>query len=462
MEYSTFPSGPQGPKGKILLKSVKFILKSLKKRNILSVKGGRRVEGEGRIILHVDMNSFYASVECLHRPELRDLAVAVGGDAEARHGIILAKNQRAKKCGVKTGEALWQAREKCPDLVIVHPHYDQYLRFSRLAREIYGEYTDRVEPFGLDECWLDVTGTESHRKGGEALAHELRRRIKGELGVTVSVGVSDNKIFAKLGSDYKKPDAVTVFARRDMREKVWPLPVTELLYVGPATGRKLRGYGVETIGQLAETPTEYLQSWFGKVGPMLKGFANGCDLSPVARAGEESPVKSVGNSMTTARDLCTAEDISAAYWVLCESVAARLREGGFLCRTVQIDLRDFGLYSFQRQVGLEAPSCLASELHRAAMDLVRANWDPRRPLRSVGVRGTELIPMGAPCQLNLFLEEETRERRERLERSVEDIRRRFGKAAIARAATRLHGDLWSPDLEKTQVIHPIGLLKASI
>ncbi|MBR5701743.1 MAG: DNA polymerase IV, partial [Oscillospiraceae bacterium] len=194
------------------------------------------------------MNSFYASVECLHQPALRDKPVAVGGDAEARHGIILAKNQLAKKFGVKTGEALWQARQKCPDLVIVHPHYDQYMRFSRLSREIYGEYTDRVEPFGLDECWLDVTGTESQRKGGEALAQELRRRIMAELGVTVSVGVSDNKIFAKLGSDYKKPDAVTVFSRREMGEKVWPLPVTDLLYVGPATGRKLRNYGVETIG----------------------------------------------------------------------------------------------------------------------------------------------------------------------------------------------------------------------
>ena len=420
------------------------------------------MEVQGRIILHADMNSFYASVECLHQPGLRDRPVAVGGDAEARHGIILAKNQLAKKCGVKTGEALWQAREKCPELVIVHPHYDQYIRFSRLAREIYGEYTDRVEPFGLDECWLDATGTESGKRGGEALAHELRRRIRSELGVTVSVGVSDKKIFAKLGSDYKKPDAVTVFARRDMREKVWPLPVTDLLYVGPATGRKLRGYGVETIGQLAETPPEYLKSWFGKVGLMLHGFANGCDISPVAMAGEESPVKSVGNSMTTVRDLRSLEDISAAYWVLCESVAARLREGGFLCRTVQIGLRDFGLYSFERQLALEAPTCQARELHRAAMTLATAHWDPRRPLRSVGVRAADLLPDDAPRQLDLFRDEAQRERQERLERSVEDIRRRFGKAAIVRAAARLHGDLWSPDLEKTQVIHPIGLLKASI
>ena len=420
------------------------------------------MEGQGRIILHADMNSFYASVECLHQPALRDQPVAVGGDAEARHGIILAKNQLAKRFGVKTGEALWQARQKCPDLVIVHPHYDQYIRFSRLAREIYGEYTDRVEPFGLDECWLDVTGTESQVKGGEALGQELRRRVKAELGVTVSVGVSDNKIFAKLGSDYKKPDAVTVFSRREMGEKVWPLPVTDLLYVGPATGRKLRNYGIETIGELARTPPEYLQSWFGKIGPMLHGFANGCDLTPVARAGEESPVKSVGNSMTTVRDLVSLEDISAVYWVLCESVAARLRLGGFLCRTVQVGLRDFGLYSFERQLALEAPSCLATELHRAAMALVEENWDPRRPLRSVGVRGTELIPASVPRQLDLFQDEARRERQERLERSVEDLRRRFGKAVIGRAAARLHGDLWSPDLEKTQVIHPIGLLKGSI
>ena len=428
----------------------------------MRTKGESGVEGQGKIILHADMNSFYASVECLHQPDLRDKPVAVGGDAEVRHGIILAKNQLAKKFGVKTGEALWQARQKCPDLVIVHPHYDQYIRFSHLAREIYGEYTDRVEPFGLDECWLDVTGTESQAKGGEALAHELRRRVKAELGVTVSVGVSDNKIFAKLGSDYKKPDAVTVFARREMRQRVWPLPVTDLLYVGSATGRKLRNYGIQTIGELARTDPAYLKSWFGKVGPMLRGFANGYDITPVARAGEESPVKSVGNSMTTVRDLASLEDIDAVYWILCESVAERLRKGGFLCRTVVVGLRDFGLYAFERQLTLETPSCLAAELHRAAMELVRRHWDPRRPLRSAGVRGTELIPASAPLQLSLFLEEAGRERQERLERSVEDIRRRFGKAAIGRAVTRLHGDLWSPDLEKTQVIHPVGLLKGSI
>ena len=222
-----------------------------------------------------------------------------------------------------------------------------------------------------------------------------------------------------------------------MGEKVWPLPVTDLLYVGPATGRKLRNYGVETIGQLAQTPPEYLKSWFGKVGPMLHGFANGYDLTPVARAGEESPVKSVGNSMTTTRDLVSLEDISAVYWVLCESVAARLREGGFLCRTVQIGLRDFGLYSFERQTVLETPSCLATELHRAAMALVEAHWDERRPLRSVGVRGTELIPASSPRQLSLFSgpeADETREeaaaRERRQQEAILAIREKFGKNAV--------------------------------
>lgn len=205
-----------------------------------------------RTILHCDMNNFYASVECLYNPALRGKPVAVGGDVEARHGIILAKNYEAKKYGVQTGEALWQAKQKCPGLTIVPPSFEKYLRFSRLAREIYGCYTDRIESFGLDECWLDLTGSERLFGGGKAVADKLRERIKFELGVTISVGVSHNKIFAKLGSDMKKPDATTVITRENYKDVVWPLPVSDLLFVGPATTRKLARYGIHTIGQLAQ------------------------------------------------------------------------------------------------------------------------------------------------------------------------------------------------------------------
>ena len=327
----------------------------------------REVRKTERTVLHVDCNAFYASVECLYHPELRTRPVAVGGEAEKRHGIILAKNQQAKICGVTTGEALWQARQKCPDLVILPPDYGKYIRFSRLCREIYGDYSPQVESFGLDECWLDVTGTPRLAAlGPRLLAEEIRERVKEELGITVSVGVSYNKIFAKLGSDYRKPDAVTVFGRESMREKIWPIDVAELLYVGRATERKLRAFGVSTIGELALTPVEWLQGWFGKWGLMLHCFANGLDSSPVARTGEESIIKSIGNSTTTPRDLTCEQDADIIFWMLCESVAARLREGGFRCRTVQISLRTNELFCFERQMKLPEPTCLAAELHAAA------------------------------------------------------------------------------------------------
>ena len=311
-----------------------------------------------RTVLHIDMNSCFASIECLHQPAIRDKPVAVGGDVEARHGIILAKNQIAKKYNIKTGEALWQARQKCPELVIVQPHYDLYLRFSRLARQIYSEYSPQVEPFGIDECWVDMTGIEKLNKGAEALANEIRERIKFELGITVSIGVSFNKIFSKLGSDYKKPDAVSVFTRENFRERIWPLPVSDLLYVGPATTRKLSKYGIHTIGELAQTDPQYLQDWFGKLGFVLYSFANGLDTTPVCSTGDEAIIKSVGNSTTAPRDLSCDDDASIIYWMLSESVAERMRDDGFLCRTVQIYVRDNELNWFERQMKLPAPTCL--------------------------------------------------------------------------------------------------------
>jgi DNA polymerase-4 len=414
-----------------------------------------------RTIFHIDMNSCYASIECLHRPELRDKPVAVGGDVEKRRGIILAKNEHAKKYNIKTGEVLWQAKQKCPELVILPPRFDLYIRFSRLAREIYAEYSNQVESFGIDEAWVDVTGTQKLMElGGEELAHEIRNRIKFELGVTVSIGVSFNKIFAKLGSDYKKPDAVTVFTRKNFREIIWPLPASDLLYVGPATKRKLKGYGIVTIGQIAQTPPETLQKWFGKWGLVLSSFANGLDTSPVARTGEDALIKSVGNSTTAPRDLVDEEDASIIFWMLAESVAERLREGGFMCRTVQISLRDNELFSFERQVRLPTPTFLASELHAAAMRLLRAHYNWRRPLRSIGIRGTDLVPATTPVQLNMFENPERQIRRARLEMAMDDIRRRFGHYAIGRAGTYVDPTLTQVNAKDDHTIHPVGYFKA--
>lgn len=412
----------------------------------------------GRAILHIDMNSCYASIECLHHPEIRHLPVAVGGDVEARHGIILAKNELAKRAGVKTGEALWQAKQKCPDLVIVPPHYQLYLRFSRMARAIYAEYTDLIEPFGLDEAWIDVTGSGILGDAVE-IAETIRKRVKFELGITVSIGVSFNKIFAKLGSDYKKPDAVTVFGKDDYREKVWPLPVEELLYVGPATTRKLRARCIRTIGDLAQTDPSLLHSWLGKMGYVLHAFANGNDPSPVAPLGEEAIIKSIGNSTTTPRDLTCEEDVNIIFYVLAESVAARMRENGFRAKTVQISLRDTDLFSFERQCKLESPSCLASELHDAGMRLLQDHYRFRKPLRSVGIRGMDLVPIQTAMQLNFFEDPVRREKRERLEVAVDELRRRFGHAAVSRAVTMCDPSLGTINPKDDHTIHPVGYFK---
>ncbi|NCB52253.1 MAG: DNA polymerase IV [Clostridia bacterium] len=414
-----------------------------------------------RTIMHVDMNGCYASIECLHNPAIRDKPVAVGGDVEARHGIILAKNEHAKKYGIKTGEALWQAKQKCPELVIVQPHFDRYIRFSRLAREIYADYSNQVEPFGLDEAWVDVTGSPRLDGTGEALAHEIRERIKFELGVTVSVGVSWNKVFAKLGSDYQKPDAVTVFTKEDYKGKIWPLPAEDLLYVGRATRKKLLMRGIHTIGEIARTDPALLQGWFGKWGLILSAFANGEDTSPVANIGDEAVVKSIGNSTTTPRDLENDEDAKIVYFMLCESVAERMREAGFLARTVQISLRDKDLnFLGDRQMKLQTPSCLASEIHAAAMTLLRNNYDWHKPLRSIAVKATDLLPATTPLQLTMFEDTEKRERMEMLERTIDDIRRRFGHYAIYRAAVIKDSTLTNINPKDDHTIHPVGYFKA--
>lgn len=252
-----------------------------------------------RVILHSDMNNCYASIELLHRPELRGKPLAVGGDPEARHGIVLAKNQLAKKAGVKTGMALWQAKQVWPDIVFVPPNMDLYLRFSRLAHEIYGEYTDQQEAYGVDESWLDVTASASYKGDGLKIAEEISSRIKRELGITVSIGVSWNKIFAKLGSDYKKPDAITVIDKMNYQKIVWPLPVEDLLYVGRSTQKKLNLFGIHTIGELAKTDPRLLHRQLGKMGLVLHMFANGEDQTPVNQENYHAPIKSIGNSTTT-------------------------------------------------------------------------------------------------------------------------------------------------------------------
>lgn len=297
-----------------------------------------------RTILHSDCNCFYASVELLHHPELRGKPVAVGGDPEARHGIVLTADYTAKRYGVKTGMALWQAKQVCPDITFLPPRMDLYLRFSRMAQEIYADYTDKREPYGIDESWLDVTDSATLKGDGFHIAQEISSRVKKELGITVSVGVSFNKIFAKLGSDYKKPDAITTMYEDEFQRKAWCLPVSDLLYVGNATNKKLYSMGIRTIGDLAKSDETLLVRKLGKMGSILWAFANEYDESPVKLENTSAPVKSVGNSTTTPRDMETDEDVKIVLYILAESVAARLRENGFRCRTVEISVRDKELF----------------------------------------------------------------------------------------------------------------------
>lgn len=411
---------------------------------------------DDRVILHSDLNNFYASVECLYRPELRNQPVAVCGDPSLRHGIVLAKNYPAKRTGIKTGEAIWQARQKCPNLVVVPPNYRLYLRFAQMARRIYSDYTDQIEPFGLDEAWLDVGGTCRDGMTGQKIADDIRRRIRSELGVTASVGVSFNKIFAKLGSDLKKPDATTVITRDNFRQMIWPLPAAELLYVGPSTRRRLARLGIRTIGDLARLDLDFLRSYLGKWGEVLHCFSNGQDISPVATFGYESAIKSIGNSTTTPRDLETNRDVQLIFYVLSESVATRLREHHFKCRTIQIHVRDNALRTFERQAKLTRPSNLSSDIARLAMQLFLESYDWSRPIRSIGVRGSDLVSADTGIQLSLIENEGKIVKLERLESAIDHLRQRFGNAAIRRAILLEDRSLGKINPKDDHVIFPVG------
>ncbi len=412
-----------------------------------------------RVILHSDINNFYASVECLYRPEVRDKPVAVCGNPDARHGIVLAKNYLAKEKGIQTGEVIWQARQKCPGLVLVPPNYPLYLKFSRLARSVYASYTDQVEAFGLDEAWLDVTGSTRVFGSGIEIADEIRERIKLELGVSVSVGVSYNKIFAKLGSDMKKPDATTLISRENFRQKAWPLPADDLLYVGKATYRKFAHWGISTIGDIAESDPQVLKSRLGKWGEVLWSFANGYDRSPVTVAGEESIIKSVGNSITTPRDLENNEDVLVVVYALSESVAARLREHGFKCRTVHIHIRDKELFTFSVQGKLSRPSNLSADIAKKAMSLFHSRYSWSHPIRSIGVRGTDLITADSHEQLSLFTDEKKRIKQEKIEAVLDKLRYRFGHFSIQRAILLKDCELGGINPKEEHIIHPLAFFK---
>lgn len=396
-----------------------------------------------RVILHIDMNNFYASVETLYDPSLRDIPMAVGGDKERRHGIVLAKNMLAKAKGVKTAEALWEAERKCPGIRFVPPHFDRYAKYSRLAKEIYMQYTDMVESFGLDECWLDVTGSTRLFGSGREIAEEIRERVKAELGLTVSIGVSFNKIFAKLGSDYKKPDAVTEFTRENYRELVWPLDAAELLFVGKSTQAALRKYGLYTIGDVARADRKLLKRLLGKCGEQLSLYANGEDISPVMRVSEHSEVKSIGNSTTAIHDLRDDGEIRAELYMLSESVARRLREKGFCGYNVQLSVRKYNLETYQRQKTLDVAAADSESIFQAAYGLFKAHHTGES-IRSIGVRVSALAPIEM-AQCSLFGDVQRAQRRQRLETAVDFLRCKYGDDVIDRGIKVMHSGLFETE-----------------
>lgn len=396
-----------------------------------------------RDIIHSDMNSFYYSVEAKLDPRLRGRAVAVCGSAEERHGIVLAKSQLAKRAGVKTGMTSWEARRLCPELILVPPQYEQYLKYSRLAREIYGRYTDRIEPFGMDEAWCDVTDCTWKYGSAYALADSIRCTIKEELGLTVSIGVSFDKVFAKLGSDMKKPDAITEITPENYREKVWPLPAEEMIYVGPATARKLRSRGVRTIGELAAVPPAYLRQWFGVNGLKLWHYANGTDESRVCHMDFVSPVKSVGHGITCVSDLMDDEEVWRVMLELAQDVGHRLRVHELAARGVQISVRGSDLAGEQFQCRLPFKTQLPSELAQFGFSLFRERYRWRTRVRALCIRAIDLVPQSEGEQLSLFVDTERRDKRAKLQDAVEEVRGRFGKRALTYAS--LLGDKKMPD-----------------
>ena len=389
-----------------------------------------------RHVLHSDANCFYASVEAVLNPELRDKAVAVCGSEEDRHGIVLAKSEKAKKAGVTTGMPCWEAREKCPDIIIVKPHFEYYSKFSKMLHKIYHRYTDLVEPFGLDECWLDVTGC---LKTPMEIAEEIRQAVKDELGLTVSIGVSFNKVFAKLGSDLKKPDAITEITPDNFKEKVYHLPCSDLLYCGRSMTEKLRNIGVKTIGQIAELTHEYMMGKFGKAGSDLWIYANGLDNSEVAHKDHYVPPKSIGHGITCVSDIRKLDEANKVIYALCQDIGYKLREAKMKAKGVSLGVKFKDLTYQGYQVKLEFPTQDEGFIAKTAYEILKKHYEPRHIIRALTVTAINLESEDANEQLDMFFDYEKREKDEKLTKVIDQIKNQYGVGAI-KPATILNED----------------------
>ena len=409
-----------------------------------------------RVILHCDINHCYAQIEEMKYPELKEVAMAVGGHEESRHGIILTKNLLAKKYNIKTGESLREALKKCPDLLIVHPHYDDYLYYTEKVKDIYREYSDRVESFGLDEAWIDCTESVKIFGSGEKIAQTIQRRVLEEVGLTVSIGVSFNKIFAKLGSDMIKPMGLVVIDKNNFKEKAWSLPVSDLLYVGRSTEIKLKLFGIETIGDLANFDILALKRNLGKMGEILWYFANGYDNSEVAITGTSSEIKSIGNGITTPKDITTFEEAKLVFYVLCESVASRAKEKGFVGKCISIHLRNKELKSITRQYKFESATNITEEMMPIILTLLKNNYDFSIPLRSITITLSHLLDENCQIQCSLFDSNQSHQKGYDLEVTLDKIRSIYGFSSIKRCSMLLDEELTDFNPKGDHIIFPQG------
>ena len=391
-----------------------------------------------RVILHCDCNCFYASVEAALNPKLNKYAFAVCGDPEFRHGIILAKNEKAKRYGVQTGEPIYQARSKCPGLITVKAHHEIYKEYSKRIFDIYCRYTELVEPFGLDECWLDVSGSQKLFGSGKEIADEIREVVKNEVGVTISVGVSFNKIFAKMGSDYRKPDATTEITKENFRELLYKLPAGDMFTIGRRTAERLRVLGIHTIGDVAEADEKILQRILGENGRKIWQYVNGYDYSPVHPFDYREAYKSIGNGITFKRDLVSTGDVRTCVFFLCDKVAARLRKHKVECSALQVGIKDKAFNTMSRSVQLAAPTDLSYDLRQTALELIYANIDVcRTPIRAITVTGTKLLNSDEIYEQISFFDLDyyiKREKEQRLECTRDKIRHKYGLGTLTRCS----------------------------
>ncbi len=409
-----------------------------------------------RVIMHADIDHCYAQIEEMKDPRLRDIPMAVGGDTEKRHGIILAKNDLAKACGIITGESIPEAMKKCPRLKVLHPVYGDYVFYTEMVKDIYRRYSDRVESFGLDEAWVDLSA--SRRLFGDPVktAEEIQQTVLLETGLTVSVGLSWNKIFAKLGSDMHKPFGMTVITKENFRDVVWPCRVSDLLYVGKASARRLACLGIHTIGDLAVYPLPLLKAYLGRNGELLHRFANGEEAEPVKASGTHRTVKSVGNSVTMIRDVHDIEALRPIIRVISEAVAARLSEQGLEGSVITVFLRNADLLWMSRQRKLADYTAVSDGIFAEALSLTQQNYDFSVPMRSFGITVSGLRQCASHHQLSLFQDPDAYEKSARIDQAMEMIRGKYGFRAVCRAVTKMDEELTDFDPKGEHMIHPEG------